>query len=137
MKPFKTSLGLKLSLGASLVLCVLIITLFSVIEFSQWGWSPRTQWWFFILFTVIITAATVFTFVHYMVERPLRSMRQIMQQTENRHFLLRIPVTTYDVIGDLGKSFNRMLQKVTTLDAFKLETERELIVAQEELKYKK
>ena len=60
-----------------------------------------------------------------------------MEQTEKRHFLLRIPVKTSDVIGHLARSFNRMLERVTTLDAFKMETERNLIMAQEELKYKK
>ena len=137
MKLPKPSLGLKLSFGTSLVLTVVFITIFSIIGFEKPQLFHQGRWWVLILLTVIFSATTVFLFTYSIVERPLNSMRRIMLQSEKKSFLLRVPVKTKDVIGDLGSVFNRMLQKVTTLDAFKIETERDLIMAQEELKYKK
>lgn len=96
-----------------------------------------TKLWVLILSTILGATTAIFLFIHYLVEHPLNSIRDIMKQSEKRHFLLRIPVKTKDVIGDLALAFNHMLEKITRLDAFKMETERELIIAQEELKYKK
>jgi diguanylate cyclase (GGDEF)-like protein len=137
MKPLKTSLGLKVSLGASLILCFFFTIIFSIIEVTGANLALHLRWLLLVATTIIGTIVAVSLLVYFLVERPLRSMRHIMQQTEKRHFLLRIPIKTTDVLGDLAHSFNRMLERITTLDAFKVETERELIMAQEELKYKK
>jgi diguanylate cyclase (GGDEF)-like protein len=84
----------------------------------------------------VVAAAIFALFFFFFVDRPLRKLIDIMTQAPAKEFLIRAPSRRGGVIGRLYQSFNRLLERITTLDAFKLETERQLVMAQEELKYK-
>jgi len=86
--------------------------------------------------SMLTTGFTLWLLNQLFLEHPLKKMIALVQSAEQRDFLLRVPVRAHDTLGKLADSFNKMLERITTLDAFKLETERELIAAQHELKYK-
>lgn len=89
-----------------------------------------------VLLTVLLTSVVFVLFTWWFVDRPLRELIRIITAAPSRDFLVRAPVRGSAVVARLAQSFNRLLERITTLDAFKLETERQLITAQEELKYK-
>src|SRR3989338_8803855 len=89
-----------------------------------------------ILLTVFLTSGFFILLAWWFVDRPLRDLTRIILSAPSRDFLVRAPIHGSGVVGRLAGSFNRLLERITTLDAFKMETERQLIVAQEELKNK-
>lgn len=89
-----------------------------------------------VLIAVLSTSAVFFVLFRLFVDRPLRKLIDIMTLAPSKDFLIRAPSRPNDVIGKLYQSFNRLLERITTLDAFKLETERELTSVQEKLKLK-
>lgn len=141
MRIKRFSLGMKMTLVASPVLGLIVVGLASLFLSPKIQIVSRVGWvWFLILIgllTVLVTLATFLALSYLFVDRPIRELIKIMGSAEKRDFLSRAPVYSGDVIGELSRSFNLLLERITTLDAFKLETERELISAQEELKYKK
>lgn len=133
MRPLRLSLGMKMALSASLLLSA------SAILISSFFLSPRIDFNLILILLTIVSTSSVFILLSWwFVDRPLRELIAVMSEAPSRDFLVRAPVRAkaQDVIGRLAKSFNRLLERITTLDAFKLETERQLIMAQEELKYK-
>lgn len=86
--------------------------------------------------TVVLVTSVLILLSRLFVDRPIRELIQVMTTASSRDFLVRARVRGGDVIGRLAESFNRLLERITTLDAFKIETERQLVMAQEELKYK-
>ena len=89
-----------------------------------------------ILLTVLLTSTAFILLSRWFIDRPIRELIQLMSSAERKDFLVRAPVRSQDVLGRLSESFNLLLERITTLDAFKMETERQLILAQEELKFK-
>jgi diguanylate cyclase (GGDEF)-like protein len=89
-----------------------------------------------VLAAILATSAVFLLLWHLFVNRPLQKLIDLMTQAPSKDFLIRAPSRAEDVIGRLYQSFNRLLERITTLDAFKLETERQLIFVQEELKYR-
>lgn len=130
-----------MALVASPVLSLIVVGLTSIVFSPKIQLITQIGWHFFLLFLVVVTILLTllnFTFLSYFfVDRPLKELIAIMATAEKRDFLARAPVRSTDIIGQLAKSFNHLLERITILDAFKIETERELISAQEELKYKK
>ncbi len=88
-----------------------------------------------IAFTVILTTSSLLFLSRYFIDRPILELDRAMRESFNQNFLVRAPVLSGDVIGRLAESFNRLLERITTLDAFKIESERELLLAQKEIKY--
>lgn len=138
---FRPSLGTKMGLVASLVLSAVAVALALILLspridlLSRHGGRPL----FFVLliFLTIVSTSTVFILLsRWFVDRPIRELIRIMTVAPSKDFLVRAPVRASDVIGSLARSFNRLLERITTLDAYKMETERQLIMAQEELKFK-
>lgn len=54
-------------------------------------------------------------FVAWMVGRPLISLRNLMQQGERGNLTVRTRFTSRDEIGQLGLSFNQMMEQITKL----------------------
>jgi len=112
-----------------------ISALTGLIDFTQsfYGFTLQHIWWV----TQIICLAASATFsAHYFLDRPLRKLANAMSKAEEGDFLIRAPVNSNDEIGELADSFNTMLAKLTDLSANKIQAEHDLIVAQEEIKYR-
>lgn len=82
---------------------------------------------------VILLVLTAFVFI----QKPLQKLSDVMHIAEEGNLLIRAKVRSHDELGELARSFNCMLAKMTDLDARKLEMERELMAAQASLKFKK
>ena len=88
----------------------------------------------FHLFTVVVAAALA---TYYFLDRPMAKLTQAMIKAGEGDFLIRAKIRKKDEIGILAENFNQMLMKITDLSARKIETEHDLTVAQEDLKFKK
>ncbi len=86
---------------------------------------------------VVVVALAASLASYYFLDRPLNRLMNVMSHAEEGDFLIRAPVLSKDEIGNLSRSFNHMLSRITDLAAHKIQTEHDLIVAQEELKYRK
>ncbi len=75
--------------------------------------------------------------LHFMLTRPLHRLARAMESAEKGDFLVRAAVRTDDEIGALGSGFNRMLARITSLQAEEIDTHRDLAEAQEQLTLKK
>lgn len=123
------SLGTKMGLLAGLILGVGFFGLLFLMP---------SQAHFPLVVGLILSSATVIFMIlsHWFVDKPIRELNQVITSAASKDFLVRAPIRSRDALGKLAQSFNRLLERITTLDAFKMETERQLIMAQEELKYK-
>lgn len=86
--------------------------------------------------TVLLTSGIFFLLIWWFVDRPLRELREVMTSAPAKDFLIRAPVRSRTIVGKLAQSFNRLLERITALDAYKLEAERQLVTVQQELKYR-
>ncbi len=106
-----------------------------LVDFSGTVMGIRTlHLWWAVQILGVAAAATGGT--HFFLDRPLRRLSKAMARAEEGDFLIRAKVTTFDEIGELAENFNKMLAKITDLAANKIQAEHDLIVAQEELKYR-
>jgi diguanylate cyclase (GGDEF)-like protein len=103
-------------------------------SFSIFGVKFRHIYWG-IQILALSAAATVGT--HFFLDRPLRRLINAMTHAEEGDFLIRAPVLSRDELGDLARSFNHMLSRLTDLAAHNIQAEHDLIVAQEQLKFRK
>lgn len=105
------------------------------IDFSKTFAGVRLEylWW---LLQIVGVAAAATAGTHFFLDRPLRQLARAMAKAEEGDFLIRAEVTSYDELGELAENFNKMLAKITDLSANKIQAEHDLIVAQEELKYR-
>ncbi|MDO8462646.1 MAG: diguanylate cyclase [Deltaproteobacteria bacterium] len=132
------SVGAKMALAAGLFLTPLFLGLFYLLfsggdpflRFGKFGFPLL-----FILVLGLAATACLFLVTFWFVNRPLKTLIDLMQTAEEKDFLVRAPVVSNDIIGRLSRIFNRLMERTTTLDVVKLETERKLIQVQEELKY--
>jgi diguanylate cyclase (GGDEF)-like protein len=76
--------------------------------------------------------AIALTARHFLV-KPIRSLQQTMARAELGEFLIRSKVNTEDELGQLSKSFNTMLSRVTDMAVADIETQRTLDKAKREL----
>ena len=107
-----------------------------LVDFSWTLFDVDLRYYFWGL-QVIAAAAAATASTHFFLDRPLKRLVNAMAHAEEGDFLIRAPVLSRDELGDLSRSFNHMLSRLTDMAAHKIEAEHDLIVAQEELKYKK
>ncbi len=106
------------------------------VNFSSTIFGVQIRYFFWGVQVLAATlAATAGT--HVFLDRPLRRLANAMAHAEEGDFLIRAPVLSRDELGDLSRSFNHMLSRLTDLAAHKIEAEHELIVAQEQLKFRR
>jgi len=107
-----------------------------LVDFSMsiFGIELRYIFWALQVLTAAI-AATVGT--HFFLDRPLARLSNAMKHAEGGDFLIRAPVLSRDELGELSRSFNHMLSRLTDMAAHKIQAEHDLIVAQEQLKFRK
>jgi diguanylate cyclase (GGDEF)-like protein len=107
-----------------------------LVDFSQvlFGVELRYVFWA----TQVLAAACAATIgTHIFLDRPLARLVNAMRHAEEGDFLIRAPVLSRDELGDLSRSFNHMLSRLTDMAANKIQAEHDLIVAQEQLKFRK
>ncbi|PIU58097.1 MAG: hypothetical protein COS89_02160 [Deltaproteobacteria bacterium CG07_land_8_20_14_0_80_38_7] len=107
-----------------------------LINFSQTIFGIKIQY-FYWSFQIVATSVAATIGTYFFWDRPLGRLVKAMAHAESGDFLIRAPVFSTDELGDLSKNFNNMLSRLTDLAAHKIETEHDLIVAQEQLKYRK
>ncbi|MBI2339185.1 MAG: diguanylate cyclase [Deltaproteobacteria bacterium] len=138
---FRRSVGAKIALASTVTLLfvtalfLLIFTLLDVTLLSKFTLLQLIP--VFVLLLVFVEVILVMFTVSLFVDRPLQKLRNVMRLAEEGNFLVRVEIDSPDEMGRLAGSFNRMLSKITDLEARKIETERELIAAHESLKYKR
>ncbi len=136
----KKSVGAKIAVatsGALLFVTLLFLSmvyLFSVDFLSKFNTIQLILTFFSLL--VFVEVLLVLMATGFFVGRPLQKLTEVMREAEEGDFLVRAKVFSDDELGELSARFNAMLARITDLDAHKIETERELIMAQESLKYK-
>lgn len=86
-----------------------------------------------IVFALLVFAAAAYFFL----DRPLFRLNQAVTKAGEGDFLIRAEKTGKSEIGTLATNFNRMLSQLTDLSARKIQADHDLIVAQEQLKYKR
>ncbi|MBJ6799106.1 HD domain-containing phosphohydrolase [Geomonas propionica] len=82
---------------------------------------------------VLLTVATIFTFLVIYVERPIRKLMRCMEKVEQGEFNQEISLTSSREMRSLGNSFNHMVGTIATLMESTVKHERELARAQEKL----
>ena len=85
-----------------------------------------------VVFLTVLTALTLRMFVG----APLRRLNRAISAAEDGNFLHRVEVKTPDEVGRLADSFNRLLTRLTEVQASKIDSEMELDQAQRALSYK-
>lgn len=84
---------------------------------------------------VVAFAATLAT--HYFLEKPLIMLSRAIARAESGDFLIRAPVFSGDEIGELARSFNRMLSRITDLSATSIQIEQDRIMLEEQARLRK
>lgn len=139
---FRLSIPVKTLLtGALGYLAALVATTWLVVHyqldleaFYLLGWPLKD----ILLAMRILFALLVLVVANYWVmDRPLLKLNQAMTKAGEGDFLIRAEKTGRDAIGQLAENFNRMLSQLTDLSARKIQADHDLIIAQEELKYKR
>jgi diguanylate cyclase (GGDEF)-like protein len=106
------------------------------VNFSATVFSVEVRYYFWGL-QVVVAALAATGSTHSFLDMPLRRLSNAMAHAEEGDFLIRAPVLSRDELGDLARSFNHMLSRLTDLAAHKIQAEHDLIVAQEQLKFRK
>ncbi|MBF0492962.1 MAG: diguanylate cyclase [Deltaproteobacteria bacterium] len=141
LRDIKEHLGWKIAILTSVVLFVvagLLIFTLSVIEvqfFSKFNLIQILAVSVILLALVSVMAIYISTMIF--VQRPLGKLLSVIRKAEKGDLNVRVQNESEDEIGDLAHQFNQMLHRIGELDTKKIRTERQLIQAQEELKYKK
>jgi diguanylate cyclase (GGDEF)-like protein len=71
--------------------------------------------------------------LYWWVDRPLRSVLDLLEGTKAQGFLRRSAQEGQDEFGQLGQGYNRLLARITDLDATRIDQDLELKWAQEKL----
>jgi len=71
------------------------------------------------------------------LERPLSGLRRAMVRAEKGDFLIRAPIAGNDELGEVARSFNRMLTRITDLSAQRIQSEQDHIMAAEQERLRK
>lgn len=80
--------------------------------------------------------AVIAVWVELRVRRPLRRLSQAVGRAEAGDFLVRAEPSSNGDIGKLSESFNRLLTRITAMQAEEIDTHRDLAAANEQLKLK-
>lgn len=86
---------------------------------------------------IVIVAFSATLGTHAFLDRPLKRLANVMSRAEEGDFLVRAPVLSNDELGQLARTFNRMLSRITDLAANKIQADHDLMMAQEQLKFRR
>lgn len=89
-----------------------------------------------VLLTCLLLAAGTGLSLHYTLTRPVRKLRDVMARAEAGDFLVRAEIGGSDELATLGRAFNSMLARLTSMKADEIDNRRDLVAAQAELQLK-
>ncbi len=107
------------------------LRMYGLLDFSASFYGISVQQ-IFTAFRIIFVASAATLATHHFLERPLFTLRRAMSRAETGDFLIRAPILAEDELGDLSRSFNRMLTKITDLSANSIQSEHDRIMLQEQ-----
>lgn len=94
----------------------------------------------YALWTVVLTCGVValgtIISLHYFLTRPVGRIRDVMARAEAGDLLVRAPTGGRDELAMLGRAFNSMLARLTSMKAEEIDTHRDLAAAHEQLQLK-
>lgn len=93
----------------SLSLTPVIILSFIIPQLSEAFVTPNKAPILIILFMVVISITLISLFIAIQLSLPLRELSEIVRKVQKGYLNLRANVKTYDQIGELGSTFNTML----------------------------
>ena len=139
-KIIRENLGLKIGLMtgfAVFLVVVLLMAIFIVVQSPLISKLSVIQ--VFVILGILLTLFSVLVVsiaMNLLVERPLNRLISVMRQAETGDLKSRAIVESNDEVGEVTTQFNEMLEKVRALEENKIKIERDLTIAQEELRYK-
>lgn len=74
----------------------------------------RNATWIMVLISILV-AMGAGLFIARMINKPLSNLRNLMQEGERGNLTVRTKVTSNDEIGQVGISFNQMMDQITRL----------------------
>lgn len=141
IKLIRENVGWKIAVVTSVALlfvAVLMIGSFSVIPVQLFSKFNLIQ--ILVVLVLILTLLAVLVIniaTSTFIQKPIDRLTHAISLAQAGNLKSKTPVNSVDEIGELSDQFNQMLYTMSELDARKIQTERELIQVQEELKYKK
>lgn len=105
-----------------------------------WSW-PDSIWgidikWFSVGANVLVLSIAASISAKKFLVTPINKVKEAIIDVSRGDFLARAECEGNDEIGDLAYNFNKMLEKLDAQNADKMQTEYDLLLAREELKYK-
>jgi diguanylate cyclase (GGDEF)-like protein len=82
---------------------------------------------------ILLVSAGAWIIVNQLLGQPLRELTETMRRAERGDFLIRAPTGRSDEIGELARSFNTLLAKITDLNVSVIDTARMVEVQRREL----
>lgn len=137
----RENVGWKIAVVTSVALlfvAVLMIASFSVIPIQLFSKFNLIQ--ILVILVLLLTFLAVLVInisTTAFIQKPIDRLIHAINLAQSGNLKVKAAVQSVDEIGELSGQFNQMLERIGELDARKIRTERELIHAQEELKYKK
>ena len=89
--------------------------------------------WFFFIEAALVGAVALWASHHYL-ETPMQRLYHVMNQAEEGHLHVRVPVLSDDEMGSLAAHFNMMLGRIEELSQHKSDALHEQELAEQERK---
>ena len=105
------------------------------VDFAAVFLGLKFQHWY-LLFQIAAMAFTATTASHFFLDRPLQQLNNVIEKAEKGELAVKVPVSSSDELGMLAENFNQMLTRIADLSSSQLQSERELTIVQEQLKYR-
>ncbi|MDO8494136.1 MAG: HAMP domain-containing protein [Deltaproteobacteria bacterium] len=137
---FRLSIPVKVFLAAGLAyVAALHLTTWAAV---YWGLDPAVLIFGFSIKEIffgfqLFIAVSVFAIAsHFFLDRPMKRLSKAISKAGEGDFLVRAPGSGRSEIGRLVADFNQMLEQLTDLSARKIQTDHDLILIKEQLKYR-
>lgn len=88
------------------------------------------------IFTLVLISISIYFILTRLVDHPIRRLKKTMDIVRKGDWEARAEVDSDDEIGQLGNTFNFMINEINLLHEDSLQKQEALVRAEEELKYK-